>query len=74
MPLAFRHYKQILEDWVSYVIGGSTISDINAGIGFTIDVDLACAVDRVNHGRAFLVSALIPCAPMRMCCPSASVR
>lgn len=31
MPLAFRHYKQILEDWVSYVIGGSDISDINPG-------------------------------------------
>ncbi len=31
MTLQFRHFKQILEDWLSYVTGHSDITDINPG-------------------------------------------
>lgn len=31
MALQFKHFKEILEDWLSYIIGHSEITDINVG-------------------------------------------
>jgi uncharacterized phage protein gp47/JayE len=31
MSLQFRHFKQILDDWLSFVIGHSSVTDINPG-------------------------------------------
>jgi uncharacterized phage protein gp47/JayE len=31
MPLQFKHYKQLLDDWLSFVVGHSTVTDINPG-------------------------------------------